>query len=194
MAARRMIPYSDDISAQTAARVLEVLCEQGLLEASLLAADPEKAANQVMQLIAGQGGTNEAGDFQLGQFVLLPGADVTRFSLLLVTPWPAEERDHDLQLRASPITFERTAEDRIAIPARQLLAHFEAIASNPAASKPLRQLTMTLSRRGVMSPVVLPAEVETVALFVEASSTRPREVIEALPPGIVLSVREDDEA
>ncbi len=46
-----------------------------------------------------------------------------------------------------------------------------------------------------MAPLVLPPEVETVALsVVEADRITPRMVIEALPPGIVLSVREEQEA
>jgi hypothetical protein len=176
----RLIPYTNTVAAQAYARVLEVVLERGLIEGG---DSDEETAEQLMQVCEAQGLVKE-GDIPVGSFVLLPGRGL---ALLFVTPWSAEEYGPDLQRRPSPIMFDSTDAGQIILPARALLAKLEAVANNRAASPPTRALALNLSRRAIARDLVLPSEVETVALEVtERDGTTT--TIEALPPGMVVSL------
>ena len=181
--ARRMIPWTQDIGNQAFLPVMQLLAEHGLIE---VGTDPEAAADEVERVFRDHGVLNAAGDAYLGKCVLLPSSD-RGFSLLIATPCQADEYDSSLHRKPSPVTFDRTAEDRIILPGRWLLALLEDLARNPQASNELRADALNISRRGEVAPIVLPVDMETVALRVidkDGSVT----TIEALLPESIISV------
>ena len=123
----------------------------------------------------------------MGQCVLLPSLD-SEWSLLLTSPFPADQYDHELRRNPLAITFVRTEHDEIIIPAGWLRAKLEELSTNPAASSELKALALTLSRRAVRKDIVLPVDLETIALFVRERDGGTT-LIEALPAGSLITFR-----
>ncbi|MDO8475035.1 MAG: hypothetical protein Q7W02_02365 [Candidatus Rokubacteria bacterium] len=173
-----------------AAQVMEVMNEYGLID---VGDDPqanaEANANAVMRVFKAQGLMTANGDVRAGACILLPGASAgAGFKLLFTLPAIAEEHDGaTLQRKRSPVTFGRTPQGEIIVPARWLLAKLEDLASNPSAPRDVRSLALALSR-AKRDDIVLPAEAETVAVAVDYADERV--IFEALPAGLVVSVEE----
>lgn len=183
--ARRLIPCTDSVLLSMFSRVARVLQDHGLVDVS---GDLDARTDQAMQILDAQGATTPEG-LPMGRCVLLPPRGGRSADLLLVSPWPAEEYDDNLQRKPSPVMFDRTKGGRIVIPARMFLAKFEELARNPAAPERLKILAMTLARRSAMPDIVVPAEVETLALTV-LERTGTETILEALPTGLVISINE----
>jgi hypothetical protein len=81
--------------------------------------------------------------------------------------------------------------DEIVVPGRWLVARLEELARNPAAPVQLRAEASKLSRRDVIPDLILPAQLETVAVPVEGSGGE-WSIIEALPPGYVITYTPDE--
>jgi hypothetical protein len=180
----QMIPCTKSVLQRMTVRVMEIMCEHGLIE---VGADAEELADQTMQVLKSHGHMDAAGNVRLGRCVLLTHHE-SSFSLLCASSCPADEYDADLRRKSSPVRFERTVRGEIKLPARWLLTKFEELGENPAASLALQTLALQLSRRAECQDfMVLPHEVETVALTV-ANADGTETVIEALPGGSVLEL------
>ncbi len=184
---QRMIPCTKSLMDRMLGRVMEVMQERGLIE---VGENDEATADQVMHVLEAHGMVTDDRNIPLGRCVLLPrresGPD-PGFSLLLVTPCPADEYDADLRRKPSPVQFERTERGDIVLPSRWLITKLEELADNPAAPAALQPSALDLARRGHVRDMVLPPEMETVALTVAEADGTSR-VIEALPGGVVISL------
>ncbi len=180
---KRMIPLTESVLSQMVARVLEALQDRGLVEPG---PDGEKTADQVMRLCDAQGLVEE-GNLPLGRCLLLPRREDELFSLLLVTPWPADEYSEDLCRLPSPVQCQRNHRDQIVLPVRFLLAKFDEVANNPAVPESTRALALQLSRRVLPGDILMPSDTKTIAITIPESDGTTR-MIEALPAGLVISV------
>lgn len=181
--ARRLVPLAE-VFGGGMVPVIQALAERGLIE---ITDDAEAMGEACMELLREQGLITSDGYVAAGQCLLLPHPGCGLFSLLAVTPVPADQYTHDLRRKPSPIRFDRTAKDEIVLPGRWLLARFEEITDSPVASKPLRALALNMSRRAVeFRDLVLPPVVETVAIEVTEKDGTVT-TVEALPPGFVVS-------
>lgn len=183
---RKMIPYSNSAMGEMFAYMTEIMVEHGLVEPQ---DDAEAFAGGVMNLLQFQGHVNDNGDVILGRFILLPSHSPA-VSLLLVSPLPADPYDDELRRKPSPIQFGRTASDQIVLPSRMMLTIIEELASNPIVPEELQVLFLNFSRCALpFSDIVLPPEVETIAL-----PTEKHDVVEALMPGCILTVNLETKA
>jgi hypothetical protein len=180
-----MVPCTDQVMAAMMRRVLEVMGEHGLVDVT---ADPDDVSDQVMAVMQAQGLTDAHGNVKMGRCLLLPGTASPGLSLLIATPWPAEEHDETLRRKPSPVRFDRNRRGQIVLPGRAILGKLEELADNPTASAVVRTAALTLARRALpLPPIVLPPQAETVALTVSSDNGAER-IIEALTAGLVLSV------
>jgi hypothetical protein len=183
-----MVPCTDEVLSVMMRRVLEIMQERGLIDVK--PDDPDGTADQVMAIAQAHGLTNARGDYVMGRCILLPNSGRPGFSLLLLTPWPADEHDEALQPKASPVRFDRNQQGQIVLPGRALLGKLEELANNPAAPEPVRTAALNLARRALpLGPLVLPPQAETVALTVDRDGAD--WTIEALTAGLVLSVGQE---
>ncbi len=182
---RKMIPYTMTVAQEMTNRVVQVMASHGLIDAGL-SQDEEAFGDQAMHVLESHGMMNAQGNLIAGRCVLLSGQE-SSFSLLLVSPCPADEFDDDLVRKPSPVQFKRAESGEIVLPARWLITKLEELAANTAAPEALRTLALNLSRRANISDMVLPPEMETVAITVN-NADGIETVFEALPGGFTLDL------
>jgi len=185
--ASAMVPYTKNLADQAMTRVLAIMAEHGLVE---LGGDAEATADQAMRALREHGVmemTDEGEELVvIGRCIWLPRQG-RGFSMLIVTPCPADQYGPDLQPKRSPVRFERTQRGNIIVPGRWLAARLEELAKNPTVPDELRTLAGNMSRRAEIPDIVLPAEVGTIALPVR-NKDGTETIIEALLPGQEISV------
>lgn len=182
--ARRMIPWTNGIAKQMSLRVNEILCEYGMLNAEDCRNNPEATADHLMAVLDAQNITR-SDNVIVGRCLLLPQYE-GGFSLLTITPILADEKDAAGRWKPSPVRFDRTPEDEVILPAHWLRDRLAELAENPRASEQVRTWARTMSRCGTMEPIVAPAMHETAAVTIRDNDGTER-IVEALPPGTVLS-------
>lgn len=181
-----MIPFTENVLRQMMTRVLDELIAHGLLEFEQDEAGYEKAGDQFIELLRAQGLVDEHNGVPMGRCLLLPSQD-RDLSLLLVTPCPVDPYDENLRRKPSPVCFDRNACGEIILPGQWLLAKVEELAHNPALGEEQRMAALRFSRVAMVEDILLPAEMQTLALRVpNADGTTT--VLEALPGGYILNM------
>ena len=188
-----MIPFTDDVLKQMMTRVLDELLAHGLLEFEQYEegydqdeTGYDKAGDQFMELLRAQGLVDEQNNLPMGRCLVLPSQDGD-LSLLLVTPCPADQYDENLRRKPSPVRFDRNSCGEIILPGHWFLAKVEELADNPALGEEQRLAALRFSRVAMVGDIVLPAEMQTLALSVpKADGTTT--VLEALPGGYILNM------
>lgn len=181
-----MIPFTENVLRQMMTRVLDELLAHGLLEFEQYEAGDEKAGDQLMELLRAQGLVDEHNAIPLGRCLVLPGQD-RDLSLLLVTPCPVDPYDENLRRKPSPVRFNRNACGEIILPGQWLLTKVEELANNLALGEEQRIAALRFSRVARVEDILLPAEMQTLALSVpNADGTTT--VLEALPGGYILNM------
>ena len=182
-----MIPYTENVLRQMMTRVLDELIAHGLLEFEQDEAGYDKIGDQFMELLRAQGLVDEQNGLPLGRCLVLPSQD-RDLSLLLVTPCPVDQYDENyLQRKPSPVRFDRNACGEVILPGQWLLAKVEEVAHNPALGEEQRMAALRFSRAAMVEDIILPAEMQTLALSVpNADGTTT--VLEALPGGYILNM------
>ena len=165
-------------------RVLDEVIVHGLLEFEQDEADYDQIGDQFMELLRAQGLVDEHNSVPLGRCLVLPSQD-RDLSLLLVTPCPVDQYDENLRRKPSPVRFDRNSCGEIILPGQWLLTKVEELANNPALGEEQRMAALRFSRVAMVRDLVLPAEMQTLALSVpnpDGTTT----VLEALPGGYIL--------
>ena len=108
-------------------------------------------------------------------------------SLLLVTPCPVDPYDENLRRKPSPVRFDRNSCGEIILPGQWLLTKVEELAHNPALDEEQRVAALRFSRVAMVGDIVLPAEMQTLALSVP-NTDGTTTVLEALPGGYILNM------
>jgi hypothetical protein len=181
-----MIPFTEDILRQMMTRVLDELLAHGLLEFEQYEDGHEKIGDQFIELLRAQGLVDEHNGIPMGRCLLLPSQD-RDLSLLLVTPCPVDPYDENLRRKPSPVRFDRNACGEIILPGQWLLAKVEELANNPALGEEPRRAALRFSRVAMVEDLILPAEMQTLALSVpnpDGTTT----VLEALPGGYIVNM------
>src|SRR5215472_11304847 len=181
-----MIPFTENVLRQMMTRVLDELIAHGLLEFEQDEAGYEKAGDQFIELLRAQGLVDEHNGIPMGRCLLLPSQD-RDLSLLLVTPCPVDPYDENLRRKPSPVRFDRNACGEIILPGQWLLTKVEELANNLALGEEQRMAALRFSRVAMVEDIILPAEIQTLALSVpNADGTTT--LLEALPGGYILNM------
>jgi len=181
-----MIPFTENVLRQMMTRVLDELIAHGLLEFEQDEAGYEKAGHQFIELLRAQGLVDEHNGVPMGRCLLLPSQDHD-LSLLLVTPCPVDPYDENLRRKPSPVRFDRNACGEIILPGQWLLTKVEELANNLALGEEQRMAALRFSRVAMVEDIILPAEIQTLALSVpNADGTTT--LLEALPGGYILNM------
>jgi hypothetical protein len=168
--AARMLPWDLNDVHQMLIRAGHALRACGLIDAL----DDAGAGEQFLDVLAHQGMDRET-RVTLGQCVL-GYISSQAFALVVVTPAPATKA-----------RFDRTDDDRIIVPAAWIQAKVQALADNALALPRVRDLTRELLESPIIRDVVLPADIETVAVeFTDVTGAVM--TVEALPGGCVIAV------
>jgi len=181
-----MIPFTEDVLRQMLTRVLDELLAHGLLEFEEDETGDEQIGDQFMELLRAQGLVDDHNGLPLGRCLVLPSQDGD-LSLLLVTPCPVDQYDENLRRKPSPVRFDRNACGELILPGQWFLAKVEELANNPALGEEQRMAALRFSRVAMVRDLVLPAEMQTLALSVpnpDGTTT----VLEALPGGTILNM------
>jgi len=184
---QKMIPCTESLMHEMLANVMRVMQERGLIQR--VGTDDDALLDQIMNVLDLQGQKWMDDDVVIGQCVLLPPRPPRElgFSLLLITPCPADEYDDELRRKPFPIQFDRTAQGEVILPARWLITQLERLAENPAAATALQTMALQLSRRADIRDMVMPREMTTVAITVN-NADGTQSVYEAIPGGGVLDL------
>ena len=181
-----MIPFTKNVLEQMMTRVVDELIAHGLLEFEQDDEGCDKTAEQFMELLKAQGLVDEQNSVPLGRCLVLPSQDLD-LSLLLVTPCPVDPYDENLWRKPSPVRFDRNAYGEIILPGQWFLAKVEELANNPALDEEQRLAALRFSRVAMVEDIILPADIQTLALPVpNADGTT--SVLEALPGGYILNM------
>src|SRR5215467_2116838 len=181
-----MIPFTEDVLRQMLTRVLDELLAHGLLEFEEDETGDEQIGDQFMELLRAQGLVDDHNGLPLGRCLVLPSQDGD-LSLLLVTPCPVDQYDENLRRKPSPVRFDRNACGELILPGQWFLAKVEELANNPALGEEQRMAALRLSRVAMVEDIVLPAEMQTLALSVP-NPNGTTTVLEALPGGYILNM------
>jgi len=179
-----MIPFTENVLRQMLTRVLDELLAHDLLEFDQDEAGDEQIGDQFMELLRAQGLVDDHNGLPMGRCLVLPSQDGD-LSLLLVTPCPVDQYDENLRRKPSPVRFDRNSCGEIILPGQWLLTKVEELANNPALGEEQRMAALRFSRVAMVRDLVLPAEMQTLALSVpnpDGTTT----VLEALPGGYIL--------
>lgn len=174
-AVARLRPLSPTLIAAMRERVCSTLLEVGLISA------PDRSMERTQQVAAVLG--TQGIPFQQipwGACFLLP-ASGPAFRLLVMAPAPADRQAGQTE----PILFERTAEDRIIVPASWMRGKLQALVLNQGATPESRVQAHALLDLPV-GDAILPPDVETVMAPIADTSGTVR--YEALPGGCVIAL------
>ena len=98
-----------------------------------------------------------------------------------------KQYDENLRRKPSPVRFDRNACGELILPGQWFLAKVEELANNPALGEEQRMAALRLSRVAMVEDIILPAEIQTLALSVpNADGTTT--LLEALPGGYILNM------
>jgi hypothetical protein len=181
-----MIPFTEDVLKQMMTRVLDELIAHGLLEFEQDEEGSDDAGAQFMELLRAQGLVDEYNNLPMGRCLVLPSQDLD-LSLLLVTPCPADQYDENLRRKPSPVRFDRNSCGEIILPGQWFLAKVEELANNPALGEEQRMAALRFSRVAVVEDLILPADMQTLAIGVP-NPDGTTSVLEALPGGYILNM------
>ena len=117
----------------------------------------------------------------LGRFVV-EDRDENGLVLCVVTPIPAGLDARNPQPEARPVMFDRTRADEIVVPGRWWQVMLDNVSGDSAAPAEMRQMAATLAATTTCPDVLLPAESDTVQIWVSDSRGH-LATYEALPPG-----------